>query len=142
LVESGLLVDDFTFGIEQRDDVRVGELATFILPEVNAEQRGNLTHVVIAPVQERPVIGTEFSSITELVKHCGSIPFGVERDQQKVHLAALVLGKTALDAFHVFKDDGTSVFAMSEKQANYLRPSTEDIQTNGFPDIGSPLRVE
>ena len=50
-------------------------------------------------------------------------------------------GGTRLDT-HVFKNDGTSVFAMSEKQANYLRPSTEDIQTNGLPDIGSPLRVE
>jgi len=74
-------MSDFAVRVQDRDDVRVRELAVRVFLEFQSEQRGQLQHVVGFTVQQGPVFRSQRVGCSVRCQCRRLVPFGVEGDK-------------------------------------------------------------
>ena len=133
------MVDDFAVGVEDGDDVGVGELAALVFFEFYAEEGAEFEDVFGFAAQEEPAIGVEFEFFAVGVESFYGVAFDVEGDENEADVGAEVLWKGGFDAADVVDEDRTGVFAGGEKHGDHLRFAAEAVEFHFLAEVRRPF---
>ena len=133
--------EDLAAGIEEGDDVGVGEIAAGIFFEFDSEEGCEFEDVVGVAAEKGPV-RWKFVAGAECGENWRGIAIGIEGYENEADVGAEVLGKCSFDAFHVVDEDGAGIGAGAEEHGDDVRAPLEGGELDWTGDVIGPGGVK
>ena len=129
-----MLEDDFTVGIEEGNDVGVGEIAAGVFFEFNSKKSCEFEDIVRAAAEEGPV-RWKFVAVAECGENGWRVAIGIEGDEDEADVGSNVFRERCFDAFHVVDEDGAGIGTGAEEHGDDVRAALEGDEFEGASGV-------
>ena len=140
-VKARLLQDDLPLGIEQRNQIGVGEITATVFFEFYPEQRGDLEDVIGSAPEEGP-IRREAMPGAKGGKSGRAIAIRIERNQNKGDIRPEIRGKGSFNSLEVVHKDRTGKGTGAEEHAHNGGPAREGSELYNLAGVVHPGRFQ